>query len=99
MTSDDPTSPDEAARRAGQQGGLVLTAFAVAFCAYRQVDSFEEGLVWAVNLGGDADTNGAATGALLGAHDEAAAIPERWLARLEPRRAMVELADRLLADQ
>ena len=89
-------TPDEAARRASEQVGFVLTAFAVAFCAYRHFESFEEGLVWAVNLGGDADTNGAVTGALLGARDGVSAIPERWLERLEPRAELAALADQLL---
>jgi len=74
----------------------VLTAFSVAFCADRHFESFDEGLVWAVNLGGDADTNGAVTGALLGARDGVSAIPKRWLDRLEPRAELAALADRLL---
>ena len=90
------STPEEAAGRASEQRGFVLTAFAVAFCAYRHFESFEEGLVWAVNLGGDADTNGAVTGALLGARDGVSAIPKRWLDRLEPRAELVALSDQLL---
>ncbi len=90
------STPDEAAGRASDQRGFVLTAFAVAFCAYRHFESLEEGLVWAVNLGGDADTNGAVTGALLGARDGVSAIPKRWLDQLEPRAELTALSDQLL---
>jgi ADP-ribosyl-[dinitrogen reductase] hydrolase len=42
-------------------------------------DSFEEALVMAVNLGGDADTVGACCGALAGACWGMDAIPKRWI--------------------
>lgn len=45
-------------------------------------DTFEDGLVEMVNLGGDADSTGAILGALMGAHYGVQAIPERWLERL-----------------
>lgn len=85
----------DVARRVGEQVGFVLTALAVGVCAWRTAVSFEEGLAWAVNLGGDADTNGAVAGALLGAREGMAAIPERWLEPLEGRRELLELADLL----
>jgi hypothetical protein len=55
------------------------------------------GLTWAVNLGGDADTNGAVAGALLGARFGSRGIPARWLDLLEPRDELVRLADALAA--
>ncbi len=48
-------------------------------------DSFEEALTEVVNLGGDADSNGAILGAMAGAHYGIDEIPERWLAKLENR--------------
>ncbi len=87
------SDPTDAARRAVKEIGFVLTALAVARCADRRSEDFESGLTWAVNLGGDADTNGAVTGALLGARFGAEAIPARWLERLEPRQELVRLAD------
>lgn len=42
-------------------------------------ESFEDALLEAVNLGGDADTAGAILGALAGAAHGLGAIPERWL--------------------
>jgi ADP-ribosyl-[dinitrogen reductase] hydrolase len=71
------------------ESGSALAAIAIALAAFFNADDFEQGLIWAVNLGGDADTNGAVTGALLGARFGTAAIPERWLSVLE-RRAEIE---------
>lgn len=80
---------EHAERRAAEDGAFSLAALAVGLAAYFSAESFEEGLTWAVNLGGDTDTNGAVAGAMLGARFGASAIPDRWLAALE-RRADVE---------
>ena len=48
-----------------------------------------------VNLGDDADTVGAITGALAGALHGETAIPARWLAPLELREPLRAVADRL----
>lgn len=45
--------------------------------------SFEDAVVYAVSLGGDADTIGAMTGAIAGAHHGFQEIPTRWLDKLE----------------
>jgi ADP-ribosyl-[dinitrogen reductase] hydrolase len=55
-------------------------------------DTFEEALITAVNLGGDADTVGACTGALAGACWGADAIPERWIKDLEDFPHISEVA-------
>ena len=86
-----------AAAADGDAAGYVGTTLGVASAAVRTASSFEEGLVWAVNLGGDADTNGAVAGALLGARFGAGAIPARWLDELAARDQTVELARRLVA--
>jgi ADP-ribosyl-[dinitrogen reductase] hydrolase len=78
------------------ESGSALAAIAIALAAFFNADDFEQGLIWAVNLGGDTDTNGAVTGALLGARFGTAAIPERWLTALE-RRAELEGVGRQLA--
>ena len=57
--------------------GYVLTTLHIAMRAFSGNMNFEESLVWVVNEGGDADTNGAVAGALLGASDGIGAIPER----------------------
>lgn len=58
--------------------GFVRVAFRLAFWELLHAPSFEDALVDAVNRGGDADTNGAITGALLGALHGESAIPARW---------------------
>lgn len=58
--------------------GFVRVAFRLAFWEALHVPSFEEALIDVVNRGGDADTNGAIAGCLLGALHGEASIPERW---------------------
>jgi len=68
--SEDMTQPD--------YGGFVRTAFRVAFYQLLHAESFEDALLDTVNRGGDADTNGAIVGALLGARYGAEGISEDW---------------------
>jgi ADP-ribosyl-[dinitrogen reductase] hydrolase len=65
--------------------GFVLDTLHVAIWALLQPAPFEATLVEVVNLGDDADTAGAVAGGLLGVRDGAAAIPARWIERLEYR--------------
>jgi ADP-ribosylglycohydrolase len=58
--------------------GFVRVAFRLAFWELLHAPTFEAALVDVVNRGGDADTNGAIAGALLGAFYGESAIPERW---------------------
>ena len=58
--------------------GFVRVAFRLAFWELAHAPSFETGLIDTVNRGGDADTNGAIAGALLGAYYGEGAIPTRW---------------------
>jgi ADP-ribosyl-[dinitrogen reductase] hydrolase len=82
---------------AREEPGSALASLAIALAAFFNAEDFEQGLVWAVNLGGDADTNGAVTGALLGARLGAAAIPPRWLEALEQREEVEAVGRRLAA--
>jgi ADP-ribosyl-[dinitrogen reductase] hydrolase len=61
-----------------RQQGFVRVAFRLAFWELLHVTSFETALVDVVNRGGDADTNGAIAGALLGACYGESAISGRW---------------------
>ncbi len=79
-----------------EQMGYVLTALRVGFAGAFGYDSFEQAVVFAANLGGDADTNAAVAGALAGARFGAAGIPERWLEPLHQRAPISGLATRLL---
>jgi ADP-ribosyl-[dinitrogen reductase] hydrolase len=63
--------------------GFVRVAFRLAFWELLHAPSFEAALVDVVNRGGDADTNGAITGALLGAFHSEAGIPSCWRAAVQ----------------
>jgi ADP-ribosyl-[dinitrogen reductase] hydrolase len=79
-----------------EEPGSALASLAISLAAFFNADDFEKGVVWAVDLGGDSDTNAAVTGALLGARLGAGAIPESWLSTLE-RREEIESTGRQLA--
>jgi ADP-ribosyl-[dinitrogen reductase] hydrolase len=79
-----------------RSGGFVLETLGAAFWAIAHRDTAESAIVTAVSMGDDTDTTGAVTGALVGAHYGAEAIPERWLAVLEPREELTGLAQSLL---
>jgi ADP-ribosylglycohydrolase len=65
-------------RITGHGQGFVRVAFRLAFWELVHAPTFEVALVDVVNRGGDADTNGAITGALLGARDGRDGLPSRW---------------------
>ena len=66
-------------RQSARAGGYAPDTLQSALWAVAGASSFEQALISAVNLGGDADTVGAVTGALAGAKWGASAIPKRWL--------------------
>lgn len=76
-------------------GGYVVDSMRIAVGSIATTGSFEEAVIEAVNLGGDADTNGAITGGLAGAWYGYDAIPEEWIAALAPevRDTLNRLAD------
>lgn len=76
-------------------GGFVVDTLRAALWCYLQTDSYEEAVVTAVNLGGDADTIGAVVGALAGARYGVEGIPQRWLGQLQHADRLRELARRL----
>jgi len=78
-----------------QANGLAIETTQAAYWLVLNAIDFEEGLVRAVNLGGDAATLGAVAGALLGARFGEQAIPERWLASITMREQLEKAADRL----
>ena len=55
--------------------GFVIDALEAALWSFYHTDTFAEGLLKAVNLGGDADTVGAIYGQLAGAYYSLEAIP------------------------
>lgn len=76
--------------------GYVLDTLRIAVWAMLSLSTFEEAVVAAVNLGGDADTQGAVTGALAGARWGYNAIPQHWLEPLQGHDHLIDLADQLL---
>jgi len=81
---------------AGEESGACWTTLGVALHALEAIDDYEQGVLWAIGLGGDTDTNAAVAGALLGCRHGADAIPERWLEPLRERER-IEAAARSLA--
>jgi len=59
--------------------GYTLKAVSSGIWAYYNSDSFEQGLLNIINQGGDADTNGCISGAILGAKFGFDSIPEKWI--------------------
>lgn len=59
--------------------GYVLKTLSAALWACWHAEGFEQGVLAVVNAGGDADTNAAVAGAVLGAKFGYKAIPERWV--------------------
>lgn len=72
----------------------VLCSHAALRC-FMDAQSFEQAVLSAINLGGDADTVGACTGALAGAYWGLEGIPERWRRDLEGYEDLFRLAERL----
>jgi ADP-ribosyl-[dinitrogen reductase] hydrolase len=66
------------------------------YCLFT-TESFEEALIEAINLGGDADTTGAILGALAGAHYGVGGIPRRWLDGLQNREGIEARAKAIAA--
>ena len=62
--------------------GFTLKALGAGFWALKHAPNFRDGVLQVIHEAGDADTNGAVAGALLGARDGFNAIPETWLSEL-----------------
>ncbi|HSL15484.1 MAG TPA: ADP-ribosylglycohydrolase family protein, partial [Actinomycetota bacterium] len=85
----------------GPDQGFCLFTAAAGLQALIRFDAFEPAIRHVIGLGGDADTNAAVAGALLGAHVGEQSLPADWLARLrnateirEEAAALVSLASR-----
>ena len=77
--------------------GWAVSTLQAALWAFHTTDNFEEALIAAVNLGGDADTIGAVCGQIAGAYYGYSAIPERWLAVIKDREKLDNLIDDFIA--
>ncbi|WP_041304129.1 ADP-ribosylglycohydrolase family protein [Kyrpidia tusciae] len=95
--------PPQPATATARENELIPTGYTVdslrcAVWAFLEAENFEDAVVRAVNLGGDADTIGAIAGGLAGIFWGVEAIPRRWLEKLsrEQRIRLDRAADGLL---
>ncbi|VAZ90154.1 ADP-ribosyl-[dinitrogen reductase] glycohydrolase [Mycobacterium pseudokansasii] len=97
-------SAEAAARRGGRrhetvaglgQGWVADEALAIGVYCALTAESFEDGIVAAVNHDGDSDSTGSIAGNLLGATLGVGAISSDWLEPLELRDVISEIADDL----
>jgi ADP-ribosyl-[dinitrogen reductase] hydrolase len=72
-------------------GYVVDTLESALICAYR-TESFEDSVIMAANLGGDADTIAAVTGGLTGSFYGCWNIPERWLTKIMLKEELLSAA-------
>jgi ADP-ribosylglycohydrolase len=73
-------------------GWTAEEALSIALYCALAAEDFEHGIRIAVNHSGDSDSTGALTGSLLGVMAGVGAIGERWLAPLELRDVIAEIA-------
>ena len=76
-------------------GGSIMYAYNTAWTSVFRYNSFEESLVYAVNLGYDADTVGAVTGMIAGRIYGYSGIPKRWLDKLVKHDELLAMANDL----
>lgn len=76
--------------------GYVVHTLEVALWALATTESFEEGMIKVVNLGGDADTAGAVYGQLAGSIYGLDNIPARWLEKIYLKEEIERVAQKLI---
>lgn len=76
--------------------GYTLKALAAAFWSLRHASSFEHGVSAIIHEAGDADTNAAVAGSLLGARFGLSGIPLAWVEGLIHREMLAQKAARLV---
>lgn len=76
-----------------RSSGYVVDSLKAALWAFDATDSFDEAVLVAANLGGDADTIAAICGQIAGAFYGAEAIPSKWRETIVMGREIEEMAD------
>lgn len=74
-------------------GWIAEEALAIGLWCALMADSYEQGVVWAVNHSGDSDSTGLIAGHLLGIQLGVTAIPACWLSNLELRDVIERIAE------
>ncbi|MDE6781803.1 MAG: ADP-ribosylglycohydrolase family protein [Ruminococcus sp.] len=78
------------------EGWVAEETLAIAvYCALKYDDDFEKAVITSVNHNGDSDSTGAVTGNIIGAYLGMNAIPEKFLANLEIKDVISEIAQDL----
>ena len=77
-----------ATREEVNNSGWAVSTLEAALWAFNSTTSFEEGMLAAVNLGGDSDTIGAVYGQIAGAYYGYDAIPMRWIKAVKTSEAI-----------
>ena len=75
--------------------GYVVQSLEAALWAFYNSDSYEEGVLKAVNLGNDADTTGAICGQLAGAYYGLDGIPDRFKEKIVMKELILSYAEKL----
>jgi ADP-ribosyl-[dinitrogen reductase] hydrolase len=76
--------------------GWAVSTLDAALWAFNTTESFADGLIAAVNLGGDSDSIGAVYGQLAGAFYGFDAIPDRWVKAVKTWEKVDALIERFL---
>jgi ADP-ribosylglycohydrolase len=79
--------------------GYTLKTVGASFWALRHANSFEEGISLVINEAGDADTNSAVSGSLLGAKFGYQSINRDWIDGLIYKQQLQSRIDRLVTSQ
>lgn len=82
-----------------RSSGYVVESLEAALWCFLHTGTFQDAILWAANLGDDADTTAAVCGQLAGAFYGAAQIPSPWLEKLAFRQEITRLADGLTKPQ
>ena len=76
--------------------GWSVSTLEAALWAFNTTETFEDGMIAAVNLGGDSDSIGAVLGQIAGSYYGFNAIPERWVKAVKVWREVDCMIDRFL---
>ena len=93
LLAEDPAKADVVAKLG--TGGSSLESVPMAIYAFLSTRDFRNAVIYAVSLGGDADTIGAMTGAIAGACYGIEGIPSQWRETVENREYIEQLAKKL----
>ncbi len=77
-------------------GGYIVDAFAISLWGLMHFDTFKDGMMAVIRLGGDTDTNAACYGQLAGAYYGYKKIPKEWRDEVYLADELVKIADDLL---